>query len=401
MTFIYYNIYSLGMFEIETENYEHLEMALKDMLAAIEPIKEIELNNVVYNIKMMLGGDLKSIALLFGIVSANGNFSCIWCHCDVGGLVDLNGEWKIERSQIQSNEKCGTNECLGYKRKPLITFIDFDCIVIDTLHLLLRISDQLFDLFQEKLIRYDNEDSIDMSERQRFKMFEAFLKDECKLTRPILYSVKNTEMHCRLRSLSGSERLKVFEKIFENGQKFGDIFANVGMDFKYENYVWKRFHRMFLKIKSFDDEEVSEASIGQLKLELKNWLHVYDQLSQRDHITPYIHAFVFHMPQFILNFRKINLYNVQGLEKLNDLTTRYYHSSTNKQRTDNKYLLQLIQKENRMEFYNMGGVLEDLEIKVYSCSCKGDCITNNCGCSGRNTKCNAQCHTRSTNCTNC
>jgi hypothetical protein len=394
--------YILGMFEIANENYIQLDLALKDLLAGLEVIKEIEIDNVTYNIKMMLGGDLKSIALLFGINCANSNYSCVWCHCNLRGeLTDLDGEWKIDRSQSLSIEKCGTENCLGYKHKPLITFIEFDCIVIDHLHLLLRISDQLFDLLQEKLIRQDNNDSLDMSQRKSYQMFEAFLGNDCKITNPVIHSAVNKEMHCRLRSLSGTERLKIFSKIFEDGSKFEYVFANIGMNFRYENYVWKNFYEIYLQIKSFDDIDVSHDTVNTLKSDLKKWLKIYDLLSQRDHITPYIHAFVFHMPEFITKFRKVNLYNVQGLEKLNDLTTRYYHSSTNKQRTGNKYLLQLIEKENRMEFYNLGGQLEDLSMPVASCACKGDCTR--CGCALKNSPCTSQCHKGfiNTNCRNC
>jgi hypothetical protein len=42
----------------------------------------------------------------------------------------------------------------------------------------------------------------------------------------------------------------------------------------------------------------------------------------------------------------ISLFSMQGLEKLNDLTTMSYFSSSNKH---SDYLVQLIKKRNRME----------------------------------------------------
>lgn len=168
-----------------------------------------------------------------------------------------------------------------------------------------------------------------------------------------------------MRSFSWSERTNVFEKIFENNQDFDDIFANLNLDLEYENYVWKNFHGIYLKIKAFDSQEdtsqIDEEVIG-LKQDLKERWEIYILLSARDHITPYIHAFVFHIPDFIIRFRKVNLYNVQGLEKLNDLVTNNYHRSTNKQRTEKKYLLQLIKKQNRMEFYTIAGNYTGLRV---------------------------------------
>jgi hypothetical protein len=43
----------------------------------------------------------------------------------------------------------------------------------------------------------------------------------------------------------------------------------------------------------------------------------------------------------------ISLFSMQGLEKLNDMTTISYFSASNKHKD---YLIQLIKKRNRMEF---------------------------------------------------
>ena len=65
--------------------------------------------------------------------------------------------------------------------------------------------------------------------------------------------------------------------------------------------------------------------------DLKFWLMHYLSLQpiKDNKLTPYIHAFVFHLTEFIRIHGSINKYNVQGLEKLNDFTTQYYHHWTN------------------------------------------------------------------------
>ena len=73
-------------------------------------------------------------------------------------------------------------------------------------------------------------------------------------------------------------------------------------------------------------------------------------MSGKSTIIPYIHAFVFHVPEFLEKFKKLNLYNLKGLEKLNDFTTQYFHNSTNKHRSQNSYLEQLIQKRFELNF---------------------------------------------------
>ena len=44
---------------------------------------------------------------------------------------------------------------------------------------------------------------------------------------------------------------------------------------------------------------------------------------------------------------------------MNDLVTQYYHTSTSKHK-NNEYLIQLMNKRNRIEFYNLNGNLEDI-----------------------------------------
>ena len=69
---------------------------------------------------------------------------------------------------------------------------------------------------------------------------------------------------------------------------------------------------------------------------------------------------LFSMSQNLERVGQLNLYNVQGLEKINDVTTHYYHTSTNKHSIENEYLIQLLKKQNRLEFYNLDGNINDI-----------------------------------------
>jgi hypothetical protein len=89
--------------------------------------------------------------------------------------------------------------------------------------------------------------------------------------------------------------------------------------------------------------------------------YLNDSLSPFVPITPYIHVFVHHVPDFLEIYDNLNIFNTQGLEKLNDLTTIDFHSSTNKNLKDNKYLKQLMEKRNRIEFYHLNLNLSHLD----------------------------------------
>ena len=352
------------MFQIDSESYEELKIALKELLQNCKKIKTIEINKVNYKIDMKLGGDMKCLALLMGINAANSKQACLWCKVDLKKPVDLKMQWKFSRSQKEASDSYKNNEN-GYKYEPIINFIDFYDVVIDMLHLLLRITDQLFLFLLEKLIKFDLNDSVNLEKRELFSILESFLKFNCKLTRPFRFSkLENGDdtMHIKLRSFNGNERLKIFEKLFENGNNFEDLFCNVNIEFELENFVWKEFYIHYMFIKSLDNQEINLTitQIDILKKDLLRWLEFYIPLSGKKTITPYVHAFVFHVPEFIENLKMLNLYNVQGLEKLNDLTTHYYHSSTNKHNIQNEYLIQLLKKQNRMEFLNLGGKFDEL-----------------------------------------
>ena len=133
--------------------------------------------------------------------------------------------------------------------------------------------------------------------------------------------------------------------------------ASADLDLNVEDYVWQEFYEIYLFIKETNNID----SVDLLEERLERWLEYYLILSSGK-ITPYVHSFVNHVPEFIKEYKNISLYTLQGLEKLNDLTTQYYHISTNKHKIDNEYLDQLIAKRNRVEFFNLNGKLSEITV---------------------------------------
>ena len=65
-----------------------------------------------------------------------------------------------------------------------------------------------------------------------------------------------------------------------------------------------------------------------------------------------MHTFSHHLWEMVKIHGDISLFTMQGLEKLNDLTTGHYFCSTNR---NENYLKQLLCKRNRMEYMNKEG----------------------------------------------
>lgn len=62
--------------------------------------------------------------------------------------------------------------------------------------------------------------------------------------------------------------------------------------------------------------------------------------------TPYMHLFVVHSANLIERFGSINIFNAQGLEKLNDMTTTEYYRGTN-HRNGVESLSQIMRRSKR------------------------------------------------------
>ncbi len=94
----------------------------------------MEIEGKDFKLKFFLG------RLAMGLNACNSNFSCTWCmthkdqyHLNEKSIIDNNFR-KIGNSVIGSD---------GYVHSPIFKFLDFDDVVFDTLHLLLRITEKL------------------------------------------------------------------------------------------------------------------------------------------------------------------------------------------------------------------------------------------------------------------
>jgi hypothetical protein len=60
--------FSLGIFEVHSENYEIIKQSISEFIKKIEDLKYIKVDNVEYKINYYLAGDLKLLAMMLGII---------------------------------------------------------------------------------------------------------------------------------------------------------------------------------------------------------------------------------------------------------------------------------------------------------------------------------------------
>ena len=154
---------------------------MKELQQETNELKTIEVKNKVYKIKQYLGGDMKFLLLSNGLMSANSNYHCLYGKYRAGTTSEanldnencrwsmLNKKWRRTNKgaiEIILEEKKNTNnnvtenlsksanksvfdkneKIFCQNHKPIFEHIPVKRIVIDILHLYLRICDRLMSL---------------------------------------------------------------------------------------------------------------------------------------------------------------------------------------------------------------------------------------------------------------
>ena len=215
--------YTFGLFDICNEDYETMCLCLEQLKTEIDNLDELEINGFKYRIEKYIGGDLKMLAIIYGINFANSNCPCVWCIWDKRKLnnIDINEvtnqikrEWSIldkekgARTIEDSLNFAGSN---GYVNKPIFSNIPFERIVIDMLHLFLRITDVLYDLFIRDLREIGGKQNtlIDLSKQPELRNFFLDLTEKYNIRRPYYVDCKAI----KIRELQGPDKKKLFNNI--------------------------------------------------------------------------------------------------------------------------------------------------------------------------------------------
>ncbi|KXJ22376.1 hypothetical protein AC249_AIPGENE23068 [Exaiptasia diaphana] len=147
------------------EDYDELKECLGPIFTEIEVLatEDFNFNGVHLTVEWICCCDWKFLALAYGLNAACSEFFCIWCYCTKALISCLDIEdWPIERfiSEFSSlATKKTTKERKGCIAEPLVP-IPIDAVVIDTLHLFLRIMGLLFNQVVDNVLAYQEEETL-------------------------------------------------------------------------------------------------------------------------------------------------------------------------------------------------------------------------------------------------
>ena len=313
--------YSVAILKV-SENYEELQAGLEDICSAAKDIEEVTIEGQVYRIQFYLGGDLKFLALVCGIENANAEHACVWCKCPKGKRADMEIQWSItdpirgSRTVEEIEEKCklGKRNKNRYncKNPPLFPFIPIKQVIIDTLHLFLRISDKLTDLLIRDLRIHDATHTM---KTPYLKIYETFVNEECKVR--FKFNQDRDSKEIKYRDLTGPEKVRLFKNI-NIPLIFPDLHNKDNIQ-----HLWKTFFKLI------NDINEGTCDAADIDVKAKAWVTSFTSTYQAKDVTPYMHALAMHMGESIQLHGRVVRFTQQGLEKLNDLTTKHYQRATN------------------------------------------------------------------------
>ncbi|CAH3154023.1 unnamed protein product, partial [Porites lobata] len=236
-------------------------------------------------------------------------------------------DWPIERT-IDACRRQHIGKRLDQRRgsvhEPLQP-IQFERVIIETLHLFLRIMGLLFHqviifLFLEKQL-----EDIGVP----FKFFETAVLLLINSTTHIL------------------------------GKDLRNILYNLDLKPVFEGIVKERTLTYKKCEKGFDELVTAlEAEPGQecykppdlFREQARKWAMFFRVVHFDEDITPYIHALAYHVPQFLEGCGSISIFNCQPVEKKNHEQSRMFHRATQKGGRNSHYTRQVMEKENRKIF---------------------------------------------------
>ena len=151
-------------------------------------------------------------------------YSCIWCKCPKSDRYDMEKTWSISDPE-QGARTVEETIRLSEKRKkqynvsnaPLFPTIPLTNVVIDNLHMFLRVSDVLIKLLVVELKRQDAIEKVkrftcfDPIKYKHLDAYEKFVTS-CGVPGYHFYIGQDSKQ-MKIRSLTGPERLKVFANI--------------------------------------------------------------------------------------------------------------------------------------------------------------------------------------------
>nr|XP_011426297.2 uncharacterized protein LOC105327491 [Crassostrea gigas] len=405
-------------FYIGDENRCSLEEYASGTLRDME---NVQLNGIVINgrkisVKWIMTCDWKALALLRGINGAQCEFFCMWCHCSKKQICDFSiPSWLIQRSKEEQQTVLNSEKkTFGYKDTDLCPFISYHDMPIDDLHMRIRISLKLFNQLVTWAIDQKSEDNLKRELKRvgvSFRMWEERGDDKLntkvrKWSQPtgddLRKIIRDVQIHHILdnkkdRHYVSIESLSVQQlrdeltnrQLSKKGKKpelvarLKDAVGNntkmrrnvgsrlqVSYDFSEDEEqdldvaalqdLWSGFHMLMESLRALPGTD-NYKDMETFAKEAKEWATEFRKQTFDEDVIPYIHAMVYHVPQFLQTYHYIHDIGVAQVERKNFDHRQAYFGSTNRNGSKWKKHVskQILERENRMLWSSLHGTVRE------------------------------------------
>ena len=313
------------------EKYDILTKALAELAEETMTLSSVEVDGVWYRLQYFLGGDLKFLNVVTGIDSCCCKFSCPFCKCPKDKFHDITQSWSqfdeslgartVDEIARLSKLKKDNFNC---SHSPIFSSIPIRNVIPDTLHLFLRISDQLVGKLISELRERDNiarvPKTFSKEKCTNVTKFEQFVKSLG--ISDFSFRIDRTTKQFTFRDFQGPEHLKILENIRI------DEFIPGHEKIVSVQYLWTEFLRLIKLLKDTEHRWTIEE-IAEFRKCSQKWVQTYSDTYLTKDVTVYMHILSQHIHEGLREHGNLSLFNQQALEKLNEKTTSWFFRSSN------------------------------------------------------------------------
>ena len=285
----------------ESESYESMKLCLQNITQDVEQLKTITVCGIEFRITFYLGGDWKFLAMITGIDSATATHACIWCKCPAIDRYDSSQQWLISDTNfgartIEENTALASSRSKKYNvsHPPLFMTIPLTRVIVDNLHMFLRVADTLIDLLILELRRLDKIEKAtkvkSIDQLHYIKKYESTLK--MLGVSGFAFWIGKESKHLKWCSLTGPEKLVVFQKI-NISETFPEIPNATNV-----HALWKKLLEVNTLL-SIRPEDLTDEKISEFRSKSKEFVHSFTDLYPAKHVTPYMHCMMQHVGEFM------------------------------------------------------------------------------------------------------
>ncbi|GBC38066.2 hypothetical protein GLOIN_2v1488672 [Rhizophagus irregularis DAOM 181602=DAOM 197198] len=338
-----------------TENYPTLTVAVNALIQELQELSNngMIINNILWNFELFFSSDWKFLATCLGFNAANSNYFCPWCEITKNQRGNGQVDWVISKSMSILNENPIAYP--GHKLPPLFNMISLKNHVPDKLHIMLRITDRLWELVLQEIknegLFNDISRNIIIKEMEKLKIRFEFWKirgtENWDYTSLMGDDKLRVLRNFNLAKLFDPERAALIKSLWNGFAELYDLLGEIKTDPQYFRLKAKVWYELFLKKTVIDPETNNILEQG---------------LYRSSDVTPYIHVLVSHVWEFMLIHKRwgLNAFSCSAVEKKNHNHVCYFFKKTLKNggnfQNKTSAICEILEHENRLLFYTQNNV---------------------------------------------